>query len=411
MLVMKPSKSNNRESIVSKHRFKLLSPAILILAIGFGMTNLGLLATPARAYTLPRLPETSSWVDQGVAISEGNPGEWDSYLWGGFANSIVKEGGVYYLYYQGSSGFDDACGDNVYRQIGVATSTDGINWTKYSGNPVISWVDRGVVTEGAVSSGAVVGADGYTYVYYGANSATSGCLVRASGRLARSRDGVHFEEVGEVIPNIVPLWGNGDEIFPVGAYTSGSTWIVYYVPNGVSQARKLGVVTGTAPDTFDLQTSQGVNGGNLSAFGPVSVVADGNTSYAFVNELTKEKAVKVYSFSPDNPAAMTLAKTYVFSDCFQASVLFEPELDRWLMLCRDKAESRFYRVKTAPYSASTSTPTPTPISTASPTPTTGPTATPLPTTPAPTSSPKATPVPTTPTPTPGHKFPTPTPYS
>lgn len=359
MRFMKPKRSDTNVPFVSKYRFGLLSLAISILAIGLGMAN-PKPARPARAYTPLVVPERSSWVNRGIAIAEGNPGEWDRYLWGGFANSIVKKQGVYYLYYQGSSGFNTACDDNVYRQIGVATSTDGIHWTKYPGNPVISWVDRGVVTEGAVSSGAVLGADGYIYVYYGANSAYSRCLVHASGRLARSSDGVHFEEVGEVIPNTPPLWGNGDEIFPVGAYRRGSTWSVFYIPNGVAQATKLGVVRGSAPNALNLQTSRGVNNGNLSAWGPVSVVSDGTTAYAFVNAPGTTRAIKAYSFSPNNPRAMTLARTYTFSDCFQASVLFEPGRNRWLMLCRDRAASGFYRVKTAPASASSLTPTPTP---------------------------------------------------
>lgn len=386
---MKPIRSHKSGAFARRYKFRLLSLAISILAIVFGMTNLRLTSSPAHALTHPALPEASSWTNQGVAIAEGNPGEWDRYLWGGFANSLVKKDGVYYLYYQGSAAYDDACDDNSYRQIGVATSTDGIHWTKYSGNPVISWVDRGAVTEGAVSSAAILGTDGYIYVYYGANSAPTDCAVRASGRLARSSDGIRFEDVGEVIPNTPPLWGNGDEIFPVGAYLKDGTWSVYYIPNGVPQGGKLGVVTGSAANSFDLQTSRGVNGGNLGAWGPVSVVSAGISTYAFVNERSKDKAVKVYSVGiPDDSAGMALVKTYVFADCFQASVLLEPELNRWLMLCRDKAQSGYYRVKTAPASASDSTPPPTPISTPSATPTGSPKATPLPTTPTPTPRPK-----------------------
>ncbi len=47
------------------------------------------------------------------------------------ANSLVKKDGVYYLYYVGLGS------SNTLRQ-GLATSTDGINWKKYEGNPILS---------------------------------------------------------------------------------------------------------------------------------------------------------------------------------------------------------------------------------------------------------------------------------
>ena len=57
------------------------------------------------------------------------------------SSSIVKKDGIYYLYYFGRNA-------PLYR-IGVATSTDGINFTKYSGNPIItntaSWEESGVI--------------------------------------------------------------------------------------------------------------------------------------------------------------------------------------------------------------------------------------------------------------------------
>jgi len=32
-------------------------------------------------------------------------GEWDYYLWGGFAFSVIKKDDTYFLYYQGSSDY------------------------------------------------------------------------------------------------------------------------------------------------------------------------------------------------------------------------------------------------------------------------------------------------------------------
>lgn len=56
-------------------------------------------------------------------------------------SSVIKMDGVYYLYYTGRN--------LPSYQIGVATSTDGINWTKYAGNPILvkdfPWESNGVL--------------------------------------------------------------------------------------------------------------------------------------------------------------------------------------------------------------------------------------------------------------------------
>ena len=44
---------------------------------------------------------------------------------------VIKVDGTYYLYYTGRN--------LPYVEIGLATSTDGINWTRYSGNPILTY--------------------------------------------------------------------------------------------------------------------------------------------------------------------------------------------------------------------------------------------------------------------------------
>ncbi len=59
------------------------------------------------------------------------------------ATSVLKVGDIYYMYY-GSSSIDNY----DYMRINLATSSDGKNWEKYSGNPIIgpteSWEGIGV---------------------------------------------------------------------------------------------------------------------------------------------------------------------------------------------------------------------------------------------------------------------------
>jgi len=79
------------------------------------------------------------WTDQGVVLTETS-GAWDNdRIW---CPMVIKIGpNDYKMLYTGER--------NRVIQIGLATSTDGVNWTKYSGNPVFndpSWAHDG--TEG-----------------------------------------------------------------------------------------------------------------------------------------------------------------------------------------------------------------------------------------------------------------------
>ena len=59
-------------------------------------------------------------------LNLGLSGSWDDY---NVSNqSVIKDGDIYKMWYEGF--------DGSKRYIGYATSTDGINWIKYSGNPI-----------------------------------------------------------------------------------------------------------------------------------------------------------------------------------------------------------------------------------------------------------------------------------
>ncbi len=95
-------------------------------------TNLNtftLTINPAQSPATP--PGASNWTRTGSAaqLSPSTSG-WDSFLIG--SPSVVKVGGTYYLYYEGMSS------STHLRSIGLATSTDGATWTKSSANPVIA---------------------------------------------------------------------------------------------------------------------------------------------------------------------------------------------------------------------------------------------------------------------------------
>ncbi len=71
-----------------------------------------------------------NWNEQGPVL-ESTPDAWDSEIW---CPSVIKEDDEYKMLYSGS----------LYGivQVGLATSPDGINWTKYENNPVFNSPDE-----------------------------------------------------------------------------------------------------------------------------------------------------------------------------------------------------------------------------------------------------------------------------
>ena len=81
-------------------------------------------------------------------LEPGPPGDWDS---GGIGEpTVIKVGSMFYLYYMRT--IED-------HGIGLATSPDGVHWTKYRGNPILtvgipgSWDDKAMQVGGVVYDG------------------------------------------------------------------------------------------------------------------------------------------------------------------------------------------------------------------------------------------------------------------
>jgi len=288
------------------------------------------------------IPVAKDWDAGSLAFSDGAEGEWDDILWGGFANSLIKKGDTYFLYYQGSPYYDNQCESVAHRSIGVATSTDGIIWVKYDRNPVITWASQGSIEEGAVSSGAWLDEDGKIYIYYGANSGTR-CNINSSARLAVSEDGLIFQDVGEVLSGSNSrIWGSGDELFPVGAYSYTNQWNLYYIPNGVAISRKLGIASGSSPGIFS--RSAGLNDSTISAWGPVSIIRDGQSSLLFTNPNDGSATMNVYLFHAGNPSFVQYYSSFVLSNCTQPAIFEETIESRqhWMIACRDQNAENYY---------------------------------------------------------------------
>ena len=108
---------------------------------------------------------------------EGNPvldvgpsGAWDNLIL--FTSSVLFDGTGYRMWYGGIDGF--------HERIGYATSSDGIVWTKYGGNPVLDVGDLGTWDERDISGPCVL-FDGEEFaMWYAGSNGTRGRIGYAT---------------------------------------------------------------------------------------------------------------------------------------------------------------------------------------------------------------------------------------
>lgn len=293
------------------------------------------------------IPAQSDWTDHGTIFTSGAYGQWDYYLWGAFGGSVMKKDGTYYLYYQGAKDYDDTEETVTWRAIGVATSTDGINFTKYTGNPVLTWFPTNNIEEGATSTAPAFGDNGEIVMYYGANRAVTSSLVNADGRVATSTNGLNFADQGIALDhNNRIFWGYGDELFPIIAIHDGGQWIVYYLPNGAGQTRKLGVAWGTSFNNLTSSAPATSSGVIVPAWGMGGSAKIGPDTYAIFhnNETLSKTYARTMSLSAPNILSEPV-QTYQFPGVIQATVFLDTEVNKWFMYYRTEST---YGVRTAP---------------------------------------------------------------
>jgi len=272
-------------------------------------------------------------------------------LWGGFAFSVIKKDGTYYLYYQGSSDYRTVYDETVlWRAIGVATSIDGIHFTKYAGNPVLTWFPNEYGEEGTVSSGITLGKQGETFLFYGANTQTGPATIRADARASSSLDGFNFTDLGIVLNREDrSVWGSGDELFPVTAIHDSGKWIVYYIPNGTSGGGLLGVAYGDQYNALTRSSAVESEGEPVAVWGTAGNVKLDASIYALILNNVRERRTEVRLVSLQKPNHVTEpVANYQFNEVQQAVILLDEERGTWFMYYRTHENS--YGLKLAPAS-------------------------------------------------------------
>ena len=98
-------------------------------------------------------PDGINWTKQGKVL-QVTATQWDDVSL--YAPEVIKDGSTYHMWYSGGDG-----GDDHTWLTGHATSTDGINWTKDPGNPVLieeqTWETCGTETD--IDYGGVIKED------------------------------------------------------------------------------------------------------------------------------------------------------------------------------------------------------------------------------------------------------------
>ena len=85
---------------------------------------------------LPRIYYATSldgldWIQYGIVLDTGGASSWDSRA--ASSPSVLYDGSSFKMWYVGVG--ESA---SVYGMVGYATSTDGVHWSKYAGNPVLA---------------------------------------------------------------------------------------------------------------------------------------------------------------------------------------------------------------------------------------------------------------------------------
>ncbi|HSP88120.1 MAG TPA: hypothetical protein VLN45_08295 [Ignavibacteriaceae bacterium] len=131
----------------------------------------------------------------GPVLFPGSQSNWDS--WAVHPGSVIKEDGIYKMYYTGWA--------NTYGhwQVGLATSTDGINWVK-NPSPVLTGNSN---NEYQVVATSVIKIENTYYMYYNAGHYQQSWTIN----LATSVDGINWtKHSGNPILTATQTWeGNG----------------------------------------------------------------------------------------------------------------------------------------------------------------------------------------------------------
>lgn len=175
--------------------------------------------------------DPTTWTSHGVLLTPGSG--WESGVDGLFTQTTIFDSGTIYLFYCATKL------GGIASAIGVATSTDGTTFTKYSGNPVLTGSGQGRNDGFYVSQpGVIKEGSNWTMSYSYCNGG-----VLPGYRCATSSDGFTWTKQGSGdIVTMSPLYAEGSNIIKIDStyhliFSSGNnsnSWNIYIADSSVA---------------------------------------------------------------------------------------------------------------------------------------------------------------------------------
>ena len=309
----------------------------------------------------PLVPNKGDWSAPTTAISPNpTPGAWDHLLYGAASPStMVKFRGRYFLYYIGAEGdMGPPLYEVIHRSLGVATSANGVNFTKYTGNPIITYTTTGgAAGEEGVGGATAIVVGNTIHLYYAAIRSIGGGLVDLDIRYRSSTNGYTFTN------DTLIYRSPGNEYSPLGVTLNGGTWSVYMKGPLTDGEGAISRLSGTSPTSLPNRTPV-----TSTTFG-----AGGNANYIngsiFTVHLDRREPTEdrfqvraVNLGSPDVFSEPLFSYTFgVYADEANPATFKDPATGKWFMYTLDLSAD--------PAVISARTYTPPPVVVPSPTPT------------------------------------------
>jgi len=205
---------------------------------------------------------------------------WDNYTV--TPGAVIKDGNIYRLYYDA---FNVSYGRT---QIGMATSTDGINWQKYS-NPILS---TDSLNEYHAGTESVIKVNSIYYMYYSTSPEWNYNLMVIN--LATSSDGVHWKKYsGNPILSPTLQWEGIGVNYPTVIYDNSHFIMVYNNSDrtkfGIAYSQDGKAWTKNSNFTF----SNNITNKNYIQINYPFIMKDGNTYRLYYTATTLYNSIEI----------------------------------------------------------------------------------------------------------------------
>jgi hypothetical protein len=188
-----------------------------------------------------------NWAPQGVVLSEGEAGSWDDRVVS--SPVVLFDGTTYRMWYIGVGG-----SASVYGMVGYATSSDGTNWTKLEGGPVLVPSGNGGWDDYNVGGLSVMFNGTHYMMWYGGQP---GVDTQMRIGVATSVDGISWNKyLNNPILSPTSDWWEDRHVSPGPVIMNGSLYVMSYSGQGWSwPGNRVGIAT--SPDGFSWAEYEG----------------------------------------------------------------------------------------------------------------------------------------------------------